>query len=1619
MSSCRAAAKTAGVAILGVVLVSGTGVHAAEPNFLGGISVATGVNLPDEARTGDLDGDGDLDLAIAIRSDNDVFVYLNTNGDASAWSAIQVDNNLVGAKSVVPADLDGDGDLDLVAAAQTGNEVVWYDNTAGTGSLWSRSTIGACSGAYSVSASDLDGDGDVDVSAVCAGSGTVLWWANNGNGGGWSATAVASGFAAGSSIATGDVDGDGDMDILAAAFSDDDISWFENGDGVGGSWTEVAIATTYSGPLGVDLADVDGDGDLDVLAAAGSAGSVDWFENTNGAGTAWSAASIDAAFASADSVYPADLDEDGDVDLVVAGGTTVAWYENTAGGTSWTATTLASGFTNAAGAWAADLDGDGDYDPIALDAKAGGTVDWFENDTIHHSSLIDMQTTVTALANARGVAVGDIDGDGDADIAEATAAGVLQWSENTTGTGSAWTVQAIATGFGDVVDLALIDVDRDGTLDLVAASLDLGDVAWWSNNVGDGSSWTKVSIDISFLGANSVAFGDMNGDGTVDILSAASSEDDLAWFDNTDGDGNAWTERTIDGSLDGAADIAVGDLDGDGDLDVAAAAITDAQIVIYTNTSGNGTAFNTIVLKSGATGANSVDVVDVDGDGDLDVIAGIGTTDDVLWFANDGGAGTWTEHNVDLSFDGARAVRGVDFDGDGDMDIVAAGIDGNEVAWWESNGAPSPLWTKHTIVAGFSGAYGIAIGDLNGDGTADVVGTARTSGTVAWWADDRAQYTTSTTDIAPATPVPPSTLAAALVVAPEHLGRFGDNAAEVAAIGIRFENGAGVALTTAQASGVFSDVHVYFDANTNDTFDSGTDVLMASSGALVLAAGEMVITLPDGNASLDFGLISPPSFLVVPETSATSGSPLIPNVRVVHVPLATVVEDDDFDSVLVARTTPEVFATLAIDQPPTADAGPAAGSYSIAEGSPLTMDGSGSSDAETALVEWAWDCDDNGSYETVSATAGGATCTFVDDGILIVGLRVTDGTGQTDTASGAVTVSNVAPTVSSTPGTTATEAVEYTYAPTATDPGSADTFTWTLGVGSPATMGIVAGTGVVSWTPVYADAGANSATIEVTDDDGGASSQTWTITVTAADVDGDGMADGWEIDNGLDPTVDDSTLDPDADGVSNLDEYLGGTDPNVYDGPGVPTLVAPIGGAEVVTAVPTLSWTNATDPQGDTLTYDVEVYEDTSMATLLESTSGVVEGVGTSAFTMTVALAEGLDPAWRARAADGNVAGGWSNLETFFVNTFNEAPGVPTQTDPIGGQSVGDLRPSLYWAEAVDPDRDTLTYDVRVQDEGLTTIIAEETGIVPSGGVAEWALSLDLTEDEIYAWEVRAVDEDGLAGDWADPETFFVNTVNQSPGDINFTAPSPGAEIEEQDPTLSCTETNDPENEVVTYAFDLSLSASFDVDGPSADIEHTDTGEASWSLSDDGVTLDENLTWYARVRAEDELGAASSWDEISFFVRGPNDPPAVPVLVGPEDGADAGGAVFVAAHAEDPEGDDVTYEFVVAADEELTDPVGGEADIAPGAGSQGTADQTSWEADLALSGTVFWSARAVDDRGAASDWAPARELRAGRSVLLEEPGAVEEGCRLSVAAPAASILWPLALLFVLVRRRSD
>ncbi len=127
-----------------------------------------------------------------------------------------------------------------------------------------------------------------------------------------------------------DVDGDGDLDVLGAAFYDGDISWWENTLGDGTVWTEYMLSGELDGPRLVYAADVDGDGDLDVLGAGGATNAVIWWENTIGDGTAWIEHTVDAAVNGAQSVYAADVDGDGDIDVLGTAfhGDAIIWWES-------------------------------------------------------------------------------------------------------------------------------------------------------------------------------------------------------------------------------------------------------------------------------------------------------------------------------------------------------------------------------------------------------------------------------------------------------------------------------------------------------------------------------------------------------------------------------------------------------------------------------------------------------------------------------------------------------------------------------------------------------------------------------------------------------------------------------------------------------------------------------------------------------------------------------------------------------------------------------------------------------------------------------------------------------------------------------------------------------------------------------------------------------------------------------------------------------------------------------------------------------------------------------------------------------------------------------------------
>ena len=635
------------------------------------------------------------------------------------------------------------------------------------------------------------------------------------------------------------------------------------------------------------------------------------------------------------------------------------------------------------------------------------------------------------------------------------------------------------------------------------------------------------------------------------------------------------------------------------------------------------------------------------------------------------------------------------------------------------------------------------------------------------------------------------------------------------------------------------------------------------------------------------------------------------------------------------------------------------------------------SDPGADVLTLTWDFGDGSS-----GTGPSVTHAYADNGAYVVLVVATDGGGgRTSSVGQTITVGNANPVIVSTAPLAAAEGVLYTYTPDAIDPGAADALTWALSGEIPAGMTIDGATGEVRWTPTYDETlvATYAIVVTATDDDGGFGSQAFTLSTTATDGDGDGMPTAWELVNGLDPTdASDAALDPDSDGWSNLEEYLQGTDPNVFGGPSRPTAFSPVQDA-VVGLQPTLVLTNATDAEGDAIVYEYEVYADAGLIDVVASTAGVVEdGSGKTAWDVDVELAENTHGWWRARGNDGTADGPWSAVAAFHVDSIQEAPSDPVVWAPIHDDIVTNVRPALQWTPSIDPDEDALSYTVEVHDASGALVAAASD--VPAGdGLSpeSWVVDVDLDLNASYTWTVLAIDEDGLQSGTS--EGSFLLRDGIAPLDVAFISPEDQSQIEELSPMIELTEATHGDPASLVYTIELDTALTFDsMDRVETEVDGTGAGTVSWDLAADGVVLGEDLWWYARARAVDALGLSSDWALVHFLVRGENSAPSVPELSSPDDASEVTAPVLVVADAVDPEGDAISYVFRVSTDPEGNDVVATSDPVAAGGGPEGAAGRTSWVFTGEEKGTLYWSAQAIDDRGAASDFAAARSfVRAG------------------------------------------
>ncbi|MBT1701533.1 VCBS repeat-containing protein [Fulvivirgaceae bacterium PWU4] len=335
---------------------------AVTPQFVPRTPIANSLIVPYAAYAADIDGDGDLDVLSASNGDDKIAWYENDGSET--FTAHTITTAADGATSVSAADLDADGDLDVLSTSYSDNKVAWYEND-GAQNFTPRVVAIAAGPPGRVSAADLDGDADLDVLVA---STPLTWYENNG-----SASFTPHAFTTNGAyfVSAADIDSDGDLDILSMWTGK--IVWYKN-DGLAGFTEQMIVATTADAGSATDI---DGDGDMDVVASNGS--SIRWYKN-NGSQSFTSNLILNSADLLYD-VHTADMDGDGDRDVLVgkAGLVSIARMENV--GSGFFSNQVLATSSSALGVfsvYAADLDSDGDLDALSA-SFADGRIAWFCN----------------------------------------------------------------------------------------------------------------------------------------------------------------------------------------------------------------------------------------------------------------------------------------------------------------------------------------------------------------------------------------------------------------------------------------------------------------------------------------------------------------------------------------------------------------------------------------------------------------------------------------------------------------------------------------------------------------------------------------------------------------------------------------------------------------------------------------------------------------------------------------------------------------------------------------------------------------------------------------------------------------------------------------------------------------------------------------------------------------------------------------------------------------------------------------------------------------------------------------------------------------------------------------
>lgn len=681
--------------------------------------------------TADLDNDGDLDLISASMADHKI-AWFENNDSGNFSRQIIISESAKSARCVYPSDIDNDGLIDVVSASWGDNKVAWYKNL-GEGSFSAEKIISTnCIGAISVYCNDIDGDSLVDVVVASRDDNSISWFKNEGIGNFGERKVLTDDALSAVYVIAEDINYDGNTDIIYSSRTNRNVVLLINS----GNAVFDSIRVLDSNASGqVQIGDLDGNGFNDILIASRYSGGMAWISNDS-THRFDSIRPVHPTAESCNEVVLVDIDGNGTLDIagVVSFNNHALWVLNNGDGTFQSQETMDGYAYGAQSISSGDYDQDGDVDFVAA-LNGFNNIGYFQ----HVDSTFHSMVQLIPIGGNK-VFAKDIDLDGDLDLMSTTYnySNVNIYINN--GDGKYFEPKTLGYDGYNGTAIHSSDLDGDGLPDILIS----GGPKWgsqkvgWYKNLGNNEFASIRIISTSVNWAGEVYSADLDNDGDQDVLSTAPSDKQIVWFEN-DGSGNFSQMKVISTVADQCKSIHLNDIDGDTLIDLVYPSFGDGKLLWQKNLGGDSFS-SPIVISTGNLRARCVFTGDLNKDGRVDII--LGYNNSIAWFKNIGNGVFESGRIITSEAKDVIELFACDLDSDGYPDIISASQGDSKVSWYK-NLLNDSFSAQQVITKSAYSVMSVVAADLDGDGDFDVVSGSNTGNKIEWYENHKGDPTLS------------------------------------------------------------------------------------------------------------------------------------------------------------------------------------------------------------------------------------------------------------------------------------------------------------------------------------------------------------------------------------------------------------------------------------------------------------------------------------------------------------------------------------------------------------------------------------------------------------------------------------------------------------------------------------------------------------------------------------------------------------------------------------------------------------------------------------------------------------------------------------------------------------